>query len=350
MKSFFNNIRISHIVTALPKEVLEMNSLNSVFEQDLDQITKHTGVERIHVAPDGVCTSDLSEAAAKYIFENFGVDPKSIGSIVFVSQTPDYIFPPTCTILQNKLGLSKDISAFDINYGCSGYIYGIFQAALLLNTGSCDRVLVLAGDTLTKYINKRDRSLRVLIGDGSSASIVERAEGSSMHFCLKTDGSGHQHVIVPAGGNRIPRNENTGIESEKEFNNFRSEEQFFMNGMEVMNFALKEVPAMLDNIINFSGWTKEEVGFYGLHQANKFLVEYVSKKAKLKPDLVPISVKNFGNTSPATIPLMLTDQHEKLRAEGKLKKAILCGFGVGLSVGAIALDLSETKFAGPIEI
>lgn len=349
MKSFFNNIRISHIVTALPKQVLEMNSLNNVFEQDLDQVTKHTGVERIHVAPEGLCTSDLSEAAARYIFEKFSVDPKSIGAIVFVSQTPDYIFPPTSTILQNKLGLSKDIPAFDINYGCSGYIYGIFQAALLLNTGSCEKVLVLAGDTLTKYINEKDRSLRVLIGDGSSASIVEKGD-SSMHFCIKTDGSGHQHVIIPAGGNRLPKNEKTGIVEEKEFNNFRSEENFFMNGMEVMNFALKEVPPMLESILAYSSWKKEEVGFFGLHQANKFLVEYVSKKAKLKPELVPISVQNFGNTSPATIPLMLTDQHERLRAEGRLKKAILCGFGVGLSLGAIALDLSETKFAGPIEV
>jgi 3-oxoacyl-[acyl-carrier-protein] synthase III len=349
MKSFFNNIKISHIVTSLPKQVLELNSLNSLFEQDLEQVIKHTGVEKIHVAPDEMCTSDLSEAAAKYIFNHFGIDPKSIGALVFVTQTPDYIFPPTSTVLQHKLGLSKDITAFDINYGCSGYIYGMFQASLLLNTGTIDRVLVLAGDTLTKTINPKDRSLRLIIGDGSSATIVEKGNGS-MRFNIKTDGSGHHHVIIPAGGFRHPKNKKTGIATEKEFSNFRSDENFFMNGMEVMNFALKVVPPMLEEIVSDAGWKKEEVGFYGLHQANKFLVEYVCKKAKLKLEMVPISVQNFGNTSPSTIPLMLTDQHEKLREENRLQKAILCGFGVGLSWGAIALDLSETKFAGPIEV
>ncbi|GBF48843.1 beta-ketoacyl-acyl-carrier-protein synthase III [Leptospira ryugenii] len=349
MKADIKNVRISHIVTALPKTVVEISSMANVFDQDLESIMKHTGVERIHVASESQCTSDLSEAAANYIFENLGVSRESIGAIVFVSQTPDFIFPPTSTCLQDRLKLRRDITAFDINYGCSGFIYGLFQAAILLNSANIERVLVLAGDTLTRTINQRDRSLRLLIGDGSSATILEKGEGR-LYFNIKTDGSGAQHVILPAGGFRNPKSETTKMEHEKEFGNIRSDENFFMNGMEVMNFALKEIPPLIKETLSDVNWTDADVGFYGLHQANKFLIEYVSKKARLDVNKVPISVRNFGNTSPATIPLMLTDQHEKLRQEGRLEKAILCGFGVGLSWGAVTVDLSKTEFVGPIEV
>ncbi|MDM8517560.1 3-oxoacyl-[acyl-carrier-protein] synthase III C-terminal domain-containing protein, partial [Desulfobacterales bacterium HSG16] len=255
----------------------------------------------------------------------------------------------TSASLQHRLGLSKNIVSFDLGIGCPGYIYGLYQAALLVSSGSCDAVLVCAGDVITRYVNPLDKSNRTVLGDAGSATIVEKGKGN-MAFSFTTDGAGSQHLIIPSGGARYPVDENSEMVSAKEDGNMRSDEDIFMHGMEIMNFSIREVPRAIDTVLAEKGWKKSDVTLFGFHQANKFMLDYLRKIIKVPAESVPVAMGETGNTGPASIPLMLALEHEHLSEENRLNKAVLCGFGVGLSCAAVALDLSETKIKKPAEV
>jgi 3-oxoacyl-[acyl-carrier-protein] synthase-3 len=156
--------------------------------------------------------------------------------------------------------------------------------------------------------------------------------------------------MIPAGGCRYPKNDKSKQVVKKEHGNFRSDEDLYMDGMEIMNFSLREVPKIVDSVLALRGWNKDEVGFFGFHQANKFMLEYLRKKIKLPEEKVPIAMSETGNTGPTSIPLLLSQEYGALSQQKRLNKAVLCGFGVGLSCGAVALDLSQTKIYDPIEL
>ena len=346
MKTIIDNISIKAISSWLPTEKLDMKSLITLYgEKDVNEIMKTTGIEYVRVAADRMTSSDMCQEAAEYLIEKEGIDKNVIDGLVFVSQTPDYILPSTSTCLQDRLGLSKDTVCIDIRYGCSGYIYGIFQAALWIACGACHNVLVLSGDTNSKLINENDRSLKMVMGDAGTATLVSKGD-SSMGFLIHSDGSGAEKLIVPAGAFRTPKSEVTSELSWDEDHNGRTQEDMFMDGMAIFMFAITKVPKNINAIIEQMGWVKEDVGLYALHQANKFMVDYIGKKLKVAPNLVPVNATSYGNTGPATIPLLLSDVCS--REQYNLNKTIMSGFGVGLSWGSIACDLSQTHFYEPI--
>ena len=171
------NVAISAISTYLPPNVLEMDTLSQLFGEDKVKVIRNaTGVDRVHVANAGQTASDECFEAAQLLFEKEGLDRSSVNGLIFVSQTFDYIAPATSVILQDRLGLSKDTVCFDVSFGCSGYINGVYLASTLVASGSCDKVLLLAGDTTTKMINEKDRSHRMVFGDCGSATLIEKAE------------------------------------------------------------------------------------------------------------------------------------------------------------------------------
>lgn len=349
IKATFNQVYIKGIASAIPKDTLDLHSLGTEYgNEEVKRIIASTGIEQVRVVRDDQCTSDLCAKAAEALFAKLEVVPKSVDGIVFVSQTSDYKMPATSVLLQHRLGLPTTAVAFDINYGCSGFVYGLYQASMLIESGGCQRVLVCVGDTSTRLVHPGDRAVRMVFGDGGSATLVEKGEGSS-HFILRTDGSGAEHLIVPAGGSRKPMSEETSIPFEAEDGNIRNEETIRMNGMEIMSFALREIPPMINELLEDAGWEKEEVGTYALHQANKFMLEYLRKKMKLTKNAVPIAVSQVGNTGPASIPLMISQMNSELSKENQLQKVVCCGFGVGLSWASCTLDLSSTKILDPIE-
>ncbi|WP_342432767.1 ketoacyl-ACP synthase III [Neobacillus sp. FSL H8-0543] len=349
MRARFKNSIIKGISTAIPKDIFDFNTLAADFgNEEVKRIVASTGIEQVRVAREGQCTSDLCVAAAENLFAKLEVNPSTIDGIVFVSQTPDYKMPATSVLLQHRLGLPTTAVAFDINYGCSGFVYGLYQASMMIEAGGCERVLVCVGDTSTRMVHPGDRSIRMVFGDGGSATLVEKGESTS-HFILRTDGSGAENLIIPAGGSRKPISDGTSIPIEAEDGNIRNEETVRMDGMEIMSFALREIPPMIDELLNVTGWRKDEVGTYALHQANKFMLEYLRRKIKLQKNSVPISVANVGNTGPASIPLMLSIKRQELSESNQLQKVICCGFGVGLSWASCALDLSSTLISDPIE-
>lgn len=346
MKTIINNVSIKSVASWLPETVLDMESLISLYgEKDVKEIMKTTGIEHVRIAVDGMTSSDMCQKAAEYLIEKEGIDRKEIDGLVFVSQTPDYILPSTSTCLQDRLGLSKDTACIDIRYGCSGYIYGVFQAASWIACGACKNVLVLSGDTNSRMINENDRSLKMVMGDAGTATIVGKGY-SPIGFLIHSDGSGAEKLIIPAGGFRTIKSTATGELKWDEDHNGRTQEDMFMDGMAIFMFAITKVPKNINSIIEQMGWAKEEVGLFALHQANKFMVDYIGKKLKVAPDLVPVNATKYGNTGPATIPLLLSDVCSYKRFD--LKKTILSGFGVGLSWGSIACDLSKTNFYEPI--
>ena len=346
-----DNVAIKAIATYVPKGILEMDSLNDLFGEDKVKAIKNaTGVNRVHVAAENETASDECFEAAQLLFEKEGIDRASIDGLIFVSQTFDHIAPATSIILQGRLGLSQDTVCFDTSFGCSGYINGVFQAATLISSGACKNVLLLAGDTTTKMVNKRDRTHRMVFGDCGSATLLIRCEGKQISAHICSNGDEYKTVMVPAGGYRMPSTEETRKEFADEVGNIRSLENLNMDGDKVFNFIVHCGQDSIRTMLDYKQWDKDEVDFYALHQATKFTLSYLRQRLKISPEKAPINIMNFGNTGPTTVPLVLTDFCHKDSGidTSKFHKVIMSAYGVGLSWGSIACDLSKTKIYRPI--
>lgn len=340
MKCIINNVEIKSLITCLPEDIKEMSSYIGLYgEKEVIDTIKSSGIERVHVAKQSETTSDLCFQAAEALIQKEGIDKTTIDGLVFVSLTPDYAFPATSVVLQGRLGLSKDIVAFDTAYGCSGYIYGVFQAASLIGSGACKNVLLLAGDTNSKILDQNEKSNAMVFGDAASATLISQGDGS-MAFDLHTNGYIYDTVINKNGGYRCwPAN------LEKDFNDQG------MKGDDVFSFIVSYGPKTIKSVLDLVGWDKDEVDFYGLHQATKITVDFMRKKLKLAhPEKAPFDIENYGNTGPVTVPLVLTDYpHRAERIDTTTwKKVVLAAYGVGMSWGSIACDLSKTHIYRPI--
>lgn len=345
MKTIINNIAITHIASILPENSIELNSLAKEYgENEVNKIIKTTGIERVRVVERNTTSSDLCAQLALHLFDQDSTIREKIDGLVFVSQTRDHILPQTSNILQHKLGLSKDTICFDLPLGCSGYIYGLFQASLLIQSGSCSNVLVLAGDTTSKIINKKDRTVSMVFGDAGTATIVSKGS-DSIGCIIHSDGGGAKDLIIPAGGFRYPYSEASSLVKEFDEKIYRSDNDLFMDGMQILNFSATNVPKIINESLALMDWSNENISHYIFHQANDFMVGYLRRKMKLEESKVPIAVKEYGNTGPASIPLTISDKFFDSKA---LHKTILCGFGVGLSWGAFCVDLSATIVQKPI--
>lgn len=350
MQCILNNITIKAISTYLPQDVLEMNSLIHLFgEKEVESIIKATGVERVRIARKDETSSDMCYEAAVALIEREQINKDLIDGLVFISQTPDYILPATSVVLQDRLGLSKDTVCFDISYGCSGYIYGIYQAALMISSGSCKNVLMLAGDTTSRIINPKDKAQRMVFGDcGTATLITVGTDKIGFHIC--TDGSGYDRVIIPAGGFRNPSTEETRKENADKDGNIRSQEDLYNDGLSVFNFIVQNGKTSINTILDYMNWTKEEVNLFALHQATSFTIKFLVKRLKIDEAKAPINIINYGNTGPATIPLILSDMYNKKTNidTTSWNKVIMSAFGVGLSWGSIACNLSSTNIYEPL--
>jgi 3-oxoacyl-[acyl-carrier-protein] synthase III len=345
MRSGLSQVAVTAITATVPRNVIAIANTGGTWaDQELQRVMQATGITHVRVAPQSMTTADLAEDAARRLMTTAAVDRDSIGAIVFVSQTPDYVMPATSVLLQSWLGLPASTLAFDINGGCCGYIYGLLQASMLVQSGVCRRVLLLAGDTTTKLLAPADRSVRAVFGDAASATLVEYREDSSIAFAIRSDGAGASTLLVPAGGFRTPASPTTAIERVGEDGNARSDNHLYMDGTGVLTFATKVVPEIIDEVLEIAPWERAEVTLFMLHQANKLMVDILRRKLRVEPAAVPFVCGEIGNTGPASIPVALTVASSQLQAASRLEKAILCGFGVGLSWGAAAVDLSKTRF------
>lgn len=337
-----SGVRIVGVSAVVPKNIKTTADLASIWSaEDAEKIASSIGVNKRHIAGDNVCTSDLCYEAAMSLLAECKWPSSSIDAVVFVSQTPDYILPATACVLHGRLNCSKQCVAFDINQGCSGYVYGLWTLMSLMSASGMKRALLLAGDTLSKIVAPKDRSSVPVFGDAGTATILELdATAGGSIFSLGADGSGWPHLIVPAGGFRRRSTPETALPQEKEGGNIRSEEDLYMNGTEVFSFTLREVPAMISLLLDEARLAIDDVDYFIFHQANAFIIKHLVKKMKLPKEKVPITMGDFGNTSSASIPLSLC----VIGAGGRLGKGsrtVLTGFGVGFSWGSALVDMSQ---------
>lgn len=344
MKVALKNIAITHIAAALPKQkisVWDYEDGEHFKREDIEKISKSTGITAVHVSDDALCASDYMVMMAERLMKENGWTGEDFDGIIFVSQTPDYLLPATSVRMQDRLGLPKTAVAFDINYGCSGFVYGIYQASLLVSSGSCRRVLLCNGDTKLRMVHEHDRTARMVLGDGFAVSVIEPGN-KEMGFNLHSDGSGYRYVIYEANGFRKEHIENTTVQrggiAEKHW-----PDSYFMDGLAIMKFALANVPPLVRESLEFAGWSVDEVGTFAMHQVNQMILGFIARNLKIPMERMPLAMQETGNTGSASVPLMLSVKHKELEEKGMLAKTFMCGFGVGLSWGAVTADLSETK-------
>lgn len=343
METILKGISIQGLVSVVPEKELDLISLSEIYgENEVRKIITTTGIRKVRIADERTTASDLCLFAGMELLKNLKIDKSEIDAIIFVSQTNDYILPQTSNVIHGKLGLGDNVYCLDIRLGCSGYVMGLFQAAMLLQSESCKKVLLLAGDTTSKMIHPKDKSLRMVFGDAGSATLVSKGN-NEIGFIINNQGSGFTDLIVPAGGFRTPCTENTSLEQVDFDGNVRCENDLYMNGAGIFNFAINKVPPMIERLLEMSLWKKESIDYYLFHQANNFMVNYLRKKLKISPGQVPLGVENYGNTGPTTIPLLLGS----FDAVSK-ERTIMCGFGVGLSWAGCYVNLSKTKLFSTI--
>lgn len=289
----------------------------------IKKFTKKTGVEGRYNAGRKQTTSDFCYAAAKAILEEKKVDVREIGICLFITQTPDYGMPSTACVLQDRLGLTKDCIAFDINLGCSGFSYGLNVAASILKTSNAKKALILAGDTSAKtkiatLNNKIGHSESMLFGDSGTATLIEVNDTAKpINMISRTDGSGFKAIITPYGGWRNPIDP-SGVYA------------CTMDDVSVFNFAINEVPELIKATMELNNSATEDYDCLVLHQANLFIMKQVAKRTGFGMDKTLVSIDKFGNTSSSSLPITMVNEYGESE-ESKELHAMMCGFGVGLS-------------------
>jgi len=340
-KNKFENTRIVGVSSAVPKEFRLIDDDTELFGEEAIKIGNTIGVRKRHISNGSQCASDLCLAAGKKLLMAIDWDPLSIDVLICVTQTPDYFLPATSCILQHSLGLAKSCAAFDVNLGCSGYVYALWLSSSLIASGSANRVLILTGDTLSKLVSPYDRVTCFLFGDAGTATALEKTDSADKSwFELGSDGGGSKNLIVSAGGFRIPHTIKTVRRKGDVDGNVRGQRDLFMNGSEVFSFVLREVPPLFNSILRASGWTVDQVDTFIIHQANLFILQYLAKRLKIPTEKIPLTLDKFGNTSNASIPLTITNHYLGKKIESNLK-IVLLGFGVGYSWGAAAITLGK---------
>ncbi|RKL61632.1 ketoacyl-ACP synthase III [Thermoanaerobacteraceae bacterium SP2] len=340
--TILKNSKITGICCTLPDNCLSIYDMGKKYfdEEEIEKISKSVGIKYLYLAKPEQTTSDLAVKACEKLILNLNWNKDEIDGLILITQTPDYILPSTANILQYRLGLKKNCIAIQINLGCSGYVYGIWLASEFISNGTCKKVLVIVGDTLSKTTSKQDKSI-FMLSDGVAATAVEYKEGySSSSFSLFSDGSGADKLIIPDGGFRNPVSEKSYILSKDEDGNSRSNMNIFMDGMAIFLFAINQVPSALKEFINYLNVDIVKIDKFLLHQANNYLIKMLARNAKLPIEKIPINIDKFGNTSAASIPLVICDQL-KNDLEHKDLNVIMAGFGVGLSWGIGMLKLER---------
>ena len=320
----------------LPEKVVTNEELVKEFpEWSVEKVAQKVGVDSRHEAAENETAGDMAEKAARKLFEEYQIDPKSIDFLMLCTQSSDYFLPSTACILQNRLGIPTTAGAFDYNLGCSGCIYGMAIAKGLITAGIAKNVLLLTAETYNKYLHPSDKSNRSIFGDGAAACLVS-IEGFAKigGLSLGTDGSGANNLIVKTGASR--QKEATGKFVEDEEGHVWYDDYLYMNGGAIFNFTLDAVPTMMKDILEKNKLGKEEIDYFVFHQANKFMLNTIRKVCVLPKDKFYVNLLTTGNTVSSTVLIGLKDCIDN----GTIKagdKVMISGFGVGLSWGGTIL-------------
>ena len=331
MKAF-----IKAISYYLPEKVLTNDELVKEFpEWSVDKIASKVGINQRHVATEDETSADLATKAAEKLFSENNVDKNAIDFILFCTQSPDYFLPTSACVIQDRLGLPTSCGALDFNLGCSGYVYGLSLAKGLIFAGIAKNVLLLTGETYSKFIHQKDKGNRTIFGDAGSASLISEDGFAEIgNFELGTDGKGANNLMVKSGGMRY--REATNDMTLDENGNPISSDHLYMNGAEIFNFTIDAVPQLVRNTLIKNNLELSDIHLCAFHQANKYMLNFLRKKLKIEEDQFYYYMSEVGNTVSSTIPILLTEAKKEERLKGNI---LLAGFGVGYSWGGCILKI-----------
>lgn len=320
----------------LPEIVVTNEELVKEFpEWSVDKVAQKVGVNLRHLAAKDETAGDMAEKAARKLFEEYQIDPRSIDFLMLCTQSPDYFLPSTACILQDRLGIPTSAGAFDYNLGCSGCIYGLAMAKGLIAAGIAKNVLLLTAETYNKYLHPSDKSNRSIFGDGAAACLISTNGFAEIgEFSLGTDGSGANNLIVKTGASR--QKDTTGEFMEDDEGHLWYDDYLYMNGGAIFNFTLDAVPAMIQDILTKNGLEKDQINYFVFHQANKFMLNTIRKVCALPKEKFYVNLRETGNTVSSTVLIGLKDCIDNhIIKPGD--KVMISGFGVGLSWGGTML-------------
>jgi 3-oxoacyl-[acyl-carrier-protein] synthase-3 len=318
----------------LPEERLDNDALASIYPGwSADKIHEKTGVRYRHIAGAHETAADLAFIATDRLIRDNAIDRESIDYLLFCTQEPDYFLPSSSCLLQQRLGLPKSCGAIDVNQGCSGYVYSLGVAKGLIESGQARNVLVLTGDTYSKLIHPLDKSVRTLFGDAGTATLLSGTDSGAPllgPFVYGTDGSNADRLIVPVGAFRRRPTPDSSIESSDGSGNTRSPEHLYMDGPDVLTFALREVPRLFQTLLERSGTDVASVDYFVFHQGSKLMLDLLRKKLRIAEAKFVLDMEETGNTVSSTLPVALARLSARQPAKTG-RRVMLLGFGVGYS-------------------
>ena len=347
-KSIFHNVKISGIKTVIPENYIDIDDEINFFDNNPKKLTRAKnmmGYGRRYLADKNTTVVDMAVDAAEKLLKEMNYDKSNIELLIFVNQKPDYREPSDACIAHGRLNLEKFCAATDILLGCSGYVYGLWNAMSLIASGAVKNCLLLAGDIASYGIPPNNRKSAQLFGDAASATLLEYTdEDMPSFFVMGTDGKGWDKIIAPFGGIRLPLNKEAfDLKVEDVNNNCWSCSQPMMKGEDVFKFSIEVAPEIIKNTLELANKEQNDVDIFAIHQANKQIVETIASKAGLPPEKAPWETfTKYANNSTNSVATVICD-----RLQGKKpKNVVMCAFGIGLSWGSCLVDLSKTYNGG----
>lgn len=336
------NVVIKGISACVPPKVEENKDIPFYTPEEAEQIIAATGIERRHIASSDICVSDLCYLAAERLLEEIGWEKNSIDLLALCTQNPDYRNQPTSFLVHERLGLKEGTMCLDFFHGCPGWVTSLSSVTSMISTGSFKRVLLLVGDTVSKDQNQASHESRPLFGDACTATALEYEDGAPfMFFNNGTQSDGGKALILTQGGYRNPyTHETLDIELARRAGTLSKGQTDDMDGMDVFSFAITKVPKAIKKLCAEFEINIEEVDHLVLHQANKLIIDAIAKRLKIPNEKVLLGLREYGNTTSASIPLTIVSECANKFKNGH-QKMLVCGFGTGLSWGSAYIETNS---------
>jgi 3-oxoacyl-[acyl-carrier-protein] synthase-3 len=319
---------------AVPETVMTNDDLTEFVDTNDAWIRERTGIRERHIAKDTDFPSTLAVEASLKALKLANLRSTDVDLIICSTSTPEYIFPATACLIQDQLGATK-AGAFDLLAACSGFIYALNMGAQAIRSGSIKNALIIGSETLSRFVNWKDRNTCILFGDGAGAFVLQASDrpGGVLSAVMHSDGSGSDLLTLAGGGSHFPASEST-LHDGKHY--------IHMDGKEVFRFATRVMASATQEALDAAGLTVEQINWIIPHQANIRIIEAAARGLKLPMDKFVVNLERYGNTSTASIPIAMVEALEK----GQIKsgdKIVMVGFGAGLTWGALAAE-----WTGPI--
>lgn len=344
----FKNKKITSMLTIIPEKVIkfedEVEQYNFPVKRTL-KMKEIMGYKEHRLFDDGVILSDVAVYGMQYLFDNNIIQKDEVDALLYVSNSHDYIIPPTSNVIQGRLGLKTDMICLDIEQACAGFIIGLIQAFMLLDTGSVKKVVLINGDTLKSKGSKKDRNSWPIGGEACAITIIENSShNNDIYSSIYMNGVNHKSLYIPAGGLRMPSTPETAKLQLLEDGNERALDHLTMDGSGVFNFVQTVVPVEVKKLMEYANVTDKDIFKYLFHQPNRFMLEKLADKMEVSRDKIPANiVENFGNSNSATIPMVTIYNYSEIFLNSSY---LVCfsAFGAGLTCSAVIMELGNLDF------